>query len=66
MSVAKVIEIIGEGNSIEKAVEAALEEAKKTVKNIKHVDVKHIHAEIENNKIAIYRVITKISFIIEH
>ncbi len=66
MSIAKVIEIIGSGSSIEKAIESAVEEAKKTVRQIKHVDVKHIHAEVENNKLSVFRVITKITFVVEH
>lgn len=65
MSVAKVIEVIGQGKTIEDAMKAALDGAKKSVHNIRHIDVEHIHAEVENNQIAFYRVITKISFVVE-
>ncbi len=66
MSVVKVIEIMCEGNSVEDALSSGVEEASKTVKNIKQVDVKWIHAHVENNKITKYRVNAKISFVIQH
>lgn len=65
MSVAKVIEIIGEGKTIEEAINAAVMEVGKSVKNIKHIDVDHIHANVENNKVVSFRVISKISFVVE-
>lgn len=66
MSVVKVIEIIAEGKTIEDAVQNAFNEAKKTVREIRQIDVKHVHANIKDNKIHTYRVNTKISFIVEH
>lgn len=66
MSVAKVIEILCEGKTIEGALNAGVAEASKTVKNIRQVDVKWIHAVVENNKISTYRVNVKISFVVEH
>lgn len=65
MTVAKVIEIIAEGKTIEDAVSAGVREASETVKNIKHVDIKHVHADVKDNKIVAYRAILKISFLIE-
>lgn len=65
MSVAKVIEIIAEGKTIEDAMQAALNEAKKSIRGIKHIDVEHIHATVKDDKIAFFRVITKISFVVE-
>ena len=65
MSVAKVIEVICEGKTIEEAINAGLKEVGKTVKNIKHVDIDHIHANVANNQVASYRVITKVSFVVE-
>ncbi len=65
MSVAKVIEIMAEGKTIEDAINNGIREAGETVKNIKHVDIKHIHADVVGNKISVYRVILKISFVIE-
>jgi len=64
MTVAKVIEIICEGKTIEDALNAGLAEAAKSVKNIRHVDIEHIHANVKDNKIDSYRVITKVSFVV--
>ena len=66
MSIVKVIEIICEGKTIEDAMSAGVAEASKTIKNIKQIDVKWIHAHVENGKITGYRVNAKISFVIEH
>ena len=66
MSVVKVIEILCEGKSIEAALEAGVHEASKTLKHLKQVDVKWIHANIDNGKITSYRVNAKISFVLEH
>ena len=65
MSVAKVIEVIFEGKTIESAINAGLKEVGSTVKNIKHVDIDHIHANVENNEVVHYRIIAKVSFIVE-
>ena len=66
MSIVKVIEVLCEGKSIEDAMNAGVREASKTIKNIKQIDVKWIHAHVENEKITNYRVNAKISFVIEH
>ncbi len=66
MSIVKVIEVISEGKSIEDALESGVREASKTVHHIKQIDVKWIHAHVENNKITKYRVTANISFVIEH
>lgn len=66
MTVAKVIEIMCEGKSIEDAMEAGVREASKTIHHIKQIDVKWIHANVENGKIVKYRINAKISFVIEH
>lgn len=66
MAVVKVIEIVCEGKSIEAALEAGVHEASKTLKHLKQIDAKWIHANIENGKIVSYRVNAKISFILEH
>ena len=65
MSIAKVIEVICEGKSIEAALESAIHETAKTVKNIKQINVEHVEALVENNKITKYRVIAKVSFVVE-
>jgi hypothetical protein len=66
MSIVKVIEVLCEGKTIEDAMSAGVKEASKTIKNIKQIDVKWIHAHVENDKITSYRVNAKISFVIEH
>ena len=65
MTIAKVIEVISEGKSIEDAVQSALTEAAKTLHNIQQIDVEHIEALIENKKIGKYRVRSKISFVLD-
>jgi len=65
MSLAKVIEILAEGTTIEKAVEAAVKEASDTVRNIKHVYVEGIQAFVEDTKITKYRVNVKVTFVVE-
>jgi dodecin len=66
MSIVKVIEVLCEGKSVEDALDSGVREASKTIKNIKQIDVKWIHAHVENAKITSYRVNAKISFVIEH
>ena len=66
MSIVKVIEIICEGKTIEEALSAGVQEAAKTIKHIKQIDVEEVHGHVENNKITKFRVIAKVSFVIEH
>jgi dodecin len=66
MSVVKVIEVICEGKSIEEAMNNGVKEACKTLNHIRQIDVKWIHAHVENGRISSYRVNAKISFVIEH
>lgn len=66
MSIVKVIELIAEGDSVEGAVQSAVDEASKTVRNIKSVYVQDIQALIENNKVKKYRLDVKVSFVIQH
>ncbi len=66
MSVVKVVEIIGQSEkSWEDAVEQALEDTKKTVRNIQSIYVKDFQAVVEDDEITHYRVNTKISFLVE-
>jgi len=65
MSLAKVIEIIAEGKTIEGAIEAAVKEASDTVRNIKHVYVEGIQALIDDTKVTKYRVNVKITFVVD-
>lgn len=65
MSLAKVVEVIAEGDSVEKAIENAVTQASKTVKNIKSVYCENIQGVVSNNRIDKYRVNAKITFILE-
>jgi len=65
MSIAKVIEVIAEGESIEKAVENGVNEASRSVRNIKHVYVKDIQALVEGTSVVKYRVNAKVTFVVE-
>ncbi|OGN61391.1 MAG: hypothetical protein A3F09_04055 [Chlamydiae bacterium RIFCSPHIGHO2_12_FULL_49_11] len=65
MSIAKVIEVISEGGSMEEAMENALREASKTVQNIRQIDVDHVYAVVENNRIVKYRIDTRVSFVVK-
>jgi hypothetical protein len=65
MSVVKVIEVLAQSEeSWEDAVDKALEEASKTVRNIKSIYVKEFQAIVEENEVVAYRVNTKISFLV--
>ena len=64
MSVVKIIEIISEGNSVDAAIKTAVDEAAKTIENIKQVNVEHIEGIVENNKVTKFRVHAKISFVV--
>ena len=65
MSLAKVIEILAEGSSVEEAIENGVKEASKTVRNIKHVYVEGIQAIIEGDKVEKFRVNLKLTFVLE-
>ena len=64
-SVAKVIEVIAEGKSIEDAVESAAKEASKTLKNVKSVYVEGIKAEVNDGEVKNYRVNCKVTFVLD-
>lgn len=61
--VVKVIEVIAASKKgIEDAVEKAVKEANKSVRNIDSVWVKDIKAHVKNGKITTWGVICKLSF----
>lgn len=63
MSVVKVIELIASSKkSFDDAVQEAVKEASKTVRNIDSVWVKDMKAHVKNGKISSYGVICKVSF----
>lgn len=64
-SVVKVIEVMAQSpKSFEDATKSAVEEAGKTVKNIKGVWINNFKCDVEDNKITTYRVDAKISFLV--
>lgn len=65
MSIAKVIEVLAEGDSIEGAVESAVAEATRTIHNIRSVYVKDIQAVVRENAIVKYRVNVKVTFVLD-
>lgn len=63
MGVVKVIELLSQSESSwEDATRKALEQASKTVRNIKSIYVKEFQAIVEDNQITQYRVNCKVSF----
>ena len=63
MSVLKVIELLGNSTiSFEDVVQNVVNEASKTVKNIKSVYIKDMQVTVNSNKISQYRVTTKVAF----
>ncbi|HKK73571.1 MAG TPA: dodecin family protein [Saprospiraceae bacterium] len=63
MAIVKVIEVIASSEkSIEDAVQNAVQEVSKTVKNVDSVYVKDIKAHVKDGKISTYGVICNVSF----
>jgi dodecin len=66
MAVAKVTEIIsGSEKSFKDAIEGGIERASKTLKNIEGAWIKDQRVVISNGKIREYRVVMKVTFILE-
>lgn len=65
MSVAKCIEILAEGDSLEEATEEAVREASTSVRNVKNVYVDDYRAIVEGGEIQSYRIHTKVTFVVE-
>lgn len=66
MSLAKVIEVMAEGDTMEQALENAVILAAKTVDEIKSVYAENIQGIVEGNKIVRYRVNAKITFVVKN
>ena len=63
MAVLKVIEVLGNSTeSFEGAVQNVIDDASKSVKNIKSVYVQDMQVTVSDNKIKEYRVNTKVTF----
>lgn len=66
MSVAKIIEISCESSiSFEDAIAQGIARASKTLHGIKSAWVAEQHVVVENNKIAVYRVDLKVTFVMD-
>lgn len=65
MSLAKVIEVLAEGDSVEAAVENAVAEASKTVKNIRSAYLNDVQAIVRDGTVVKYRVNVNLTFVIE-
>jgi flavin-binding protein dodecin len=65
-NVAKVVTIIGSSpESFAKAADAAVQEAAKTVRGISGAQVVSMSAEVEGDRISMYRTTVNIAFAIE-
>jgi flavin-binding protein dodecin len=63
MSVLKVIEILGNSTvSFEDAVQNIIDEAAKSVKDIRSLYINDMQVTVKDNKIAQYRVNAKVTF----
>jgi flavin-binding protein dodecin len=66
MPIVKVIEVIASSEkSIEDAIQYAVTEVSKTVRNIDSVYVKDIKAHVKDGKVTTYGVICELSFRVE-
>jgi len=65
MSVAKSIELLAEGNTLEDATEEALREASKSVNQVKNIYVDDYRAIVEGGEIQTYRIHAKVTFVVE-
>ncbi len=65
MSVAKVIELISEGDTVEAAIKNAAKEASKTLKHVRSIYADGIQALVEDGKVTSFRVNCKVTFVID-
>jgi flavin-binding protein dodecin len=66
MAIVKVIEVLAESEmGFDDAVKKAVSEAAKTVRNIKSVYVKEFQAMVEGDRIRMFRINAKISFVVD-
>ena len=64
--VVKIIELIGSSKEgWKEATQNAIDEAARTVRNIRSVHVKRITAKVEKNKIVEYRAVVRIAFTVD-
>ena len=66
MSIARVTEISASSTkSFDDAIQQGIDRASKTLRNVKSAWIKDQQVEVENGKAAIYRVLLKVTFILE-
>ncbi|MEM7699150.1 MAG: dodecin family protein [Verrucomicrobiota bacterium] len=65
MALAKVIEVIAEGNTVENAIKNAASEASKSLRNVKHVNVDNIQGIVEDGIVTNFRVNAKVTFVLD-
>lgn len=65
MSIARVTEISASGETIEDAMKKGVKRATKTLKNVESVWVSDIKARVKKGKISEYRVIMKVTFVLD-
>ena len=65
MSVAKVIELMADGETMETAVQNAVDAAGKSIRNITGVYVNEIKAMVNDGRVSGYRVNCKVTFVVE-
>lgn len=66
MSMLKVIEVLAESDtSFEGAVKNAVTQAAQSVRNVKSVYVKDMTATVDGDRITSYRIIAKITFLLD-
>lgn len=65
MSIAKVIEVLAEGNTIEEAIQTAVNEASESLRQIKQVYIRDIQALVDQGRVTKYRINAKVTFVVE-
>jgi len=66
MSVAKVIELTASSHdNFEGAVQAGIDKASETLRNIKGAWVSEEKVDVENGKVVAYRVTLRVSFVLD-
>jgi flavin-binding protein dodecin len=66
MSIAKVIEVLAEGDTIEQAIQAAVTEAGETVRGIEHAYIQNVQAFVDDGQVVKFRVNAKLTFVVEN
>ncbi len=65
MAIAKVIEVIAEGETVEDPIKNAAKEASKTLKNIRSIYAEGIQGMVDGGKVKSFRVNCKVTFVID-